>query len=1047
MTEFDPRVPALWADFERRLKALEASQQLSNSTVGDGDDDDALAVDEIVSDAAVSNDAISDMQDDIASAHDGVSQLDDVISASMAELDARFELAGVDLDVAREALEDSQQQISDAFDQQIDGLSGDVDTAITAAGGAASAASAAKTAADQAASAAATANSLATTAKSAADSANSAALAASGLAAAKGKVIVQVTAPSGSNADPANLWIDITADANGNPKNTPNRYNPSTSKWEPITDQKVLDAAAVAAAANTAAGQASAAAAAADTKAVNAQTTANTAVTNAATAQAAAVAAQSTADTAKTNAATAQTAANTANTAALTAAGIANGKGTVYAQVSAPAVVDPNGLWVDTDDGNKPYRGVDYGTAGSNLAVDPQARATANPANGTIGWGRSRWFGGGGGAGTQSNVSGATDGPVSGVTSYIRKAWTTASTSSGDTGFTLTGTNWAVTPGAALSIAAYLRASRAHGTSSLQIKWYKSDGTALTANGFDVAGPNVALPAATWARQTVSTTVPTGVAYAVVVADVDGAEVWSVGDTLDGTALLVRASATIGSYYDGSFLGSSWSGTPFASPSAYPGPAWVPVQDQAIVAAASAAGTAQTTADLAKTNAATAQAAADAAKTAAAAAQSTADTAKANAATAQTAADAANSQALSAAGIANGKGKVIYQVSAPTGANATTTNLWIRSSDNKPFTYDGTTWNAVTDKAATDAAAAAATAQQAATAAANAAAAAQATADGKPQILFSSTAGPSGTAPTGTIWFLWDSDKNVAGQWLQSGTLAAPVWTPQQIRSEVIANLDVAKLTVGSAAIADLVAQKIAAATGNFQTANVSNLFVTSGATMSQAVIDFLFANVVQAKKITAGMIDVGSLNGVTLTGTIVQTGTTGKRVVLGGNLLRFYDDNGLQSGRIEGFSNGAAGGILAISPDGDAQNGILVGTYALPQGGSANGFAPSLYVGQQYVNQVVDAGTGQAYVTLPGTKGTILANTNSNGEQTISHGLGRTPSWVIAQVYAPRTSAELTVRVSGRSTTGFTLAWYYNGAAWTGQASTTVGVHWMAVI
>ena len=250
------------------------------------------------------------------------------------------------------------------------------------------------------------------------------------------------------------------------------------------------------------------------------------------------------------------------------------------------------------------------------------------------------------------------------------------------------------------------------------------------------------------------------------------------------------------------------------------------------------------------------------AATAAQAAKEVADQANAAAGVAKTAADNANTAALQAAGIANGKGKVIYQASKPTGTNAAAGNLWIRTSDNTPWTYDtsASDWVQVTDKTATDAAATASAANQAAVAASNAAAAAQATADSKPLILFSSTAGPSGTAPTGTIWFLWDSAKNVAGQWLQEGTLAAPVWTPQQIRSEVIANLDVAKLTAGSAAIADLVARKIAASTANFQAANVSNLFVTSGATMSQAVIDFLFANVVQAKKIVAGMIDAGSL-------------------------------------------------------------------------------------------------------------------------------------------------------------------------------------------
>ena len=289
---------------------------------------------------------------------------------------------------------------------------------------------------------------------------------------------------------------------------------------------------------------------------------------------------------------------------------------------------------------------------------------------------------------------------------------------------------------------------------------------------------------------------------------------------------------------------------------------WEPVSDAQAVAAAQSA--------------ATAVAAAQAAK-------DVADQANAAAGVAKTTADNANTAALQAAGIANGKGKVIYQASKPSGTNAAAGNLWIRTSDNTPWAYDATIpdWVQVTDQTAKDAASAAVAAQQAATAAANAASAAQATADSKPLILFSSTAGPSGTAPTGSTWFLWDSAKNIAGQWLQSGTLANPVWTPQQIRSEVIANLDLGKLTAGSAAVADLVAQKIAASTANFQTVNVSNLFVTTGATLSQAVIDYLFANVVQAKKITAGMIDVDSLNGITLTGATLQTAPSGERVVI----------------------------------------------------------------------------------------------------------------------------------------------------------------------
>jgi len=372
---------------------------------------------------------------------------------------------------------------------------------------------------------------------------------------------------------------------------------------------------------------------------------------------------------------------------------------------------------------------------------------------------------------------------------------------------------------------------------------------------------------------------------------------------------------------------------------------WEPITDAQAVAAAQAAATAAAAAQAAKNVAAQASAAAGVAQ--------------------QTATDA-NTAALAAAGIANGKGKVIYQLSKPTGTNAAVGNLWIRSSDNTPWAYDTSKadWVQVTDKAATDAASAAAAANQAAVAASNAAKAAQATADSKPLILFSDSAGPSGTAPTGTIWFLWDTAKNVAGQWLQSGTLAAPVWTPQQIRSEVIANLDVAKLTAGSAAIAALVAQKIAAATANFQTVNVSNLFVASGATMSQAVIDYLFANVVQAKKITAGMIDVTTFNGVTLTGTVYRSAASGQRIEIQGTSMRVFDATGAQAGVISGDAGGLrlVGGISSNFYVGERATGTPYGPVGC--------YAPSIKIDVAFIgDRLFDQNGNQWWTSQNGLK------------------------------------------------------------------------------
>jgi len=556
-------------DVQRRVDRLESTAQLGNSTISG---EAALAVQAVVEEAAVTNDAMPIVQDDAADSNDGVVDLQDSLSTFDDDLDAQLEDARAQLDDARTDLELSQQDIEAAFGQTVDGLSDKVTTAIEAAGDA----------------------------KTEAEAASDAALAAAGLAASKGKTIVQVSAPTGANADPANLWINISTDSNGVPKNQPNRYNPDTAKWEPVTDAQAVAA----------------------------------------------------------------------------------------------------------------------------------AQAAANAA-------------------------------------------------------------------------------------------------------------------------------------------------------------------------------------------------------------------------------AAAQAAKD-----------VADQANAAAGVAKTAADNANTAALQAAGIANGKGKVIYQASKPTGANAAAGNLWIRTSDNTPWAYDASIpdWVQVTDQTAKDAAAAAVLAQQAATAASNAAAAAQATADGKPLILFSTTSAPSGTAPTGSIWFLWDSAKNIAGQWLQSGTLANPVWTPQQIRSEVIANLDVGKLTAGSAAIADLVAQKIAASTANFQTVNVSNLFVTSGATLTQAVIDFLFTNVVQAKKITAGMIDVSTLNGVTITGAILQTSASGKRVVLANNVLTFWGLNGtnaVPAGVLEGVPNGADRGMIQIRSSTDGTVSMLFGNVALPVSGSVNAYGDTAWIQDMYVTRLWDSGTG----------------------------------------------------------------------------------------
>lgn len=215
--------------------------------------------------------------------------------------------------------------------------------------------------------------------------------------------------------------------------------------------------------------------------------------------------------------------------------------------------------------------------------------------------------------------------------------------------------------------------------------------------------------------------------------------------------------------------------------------------------------------------AAAAQATADQASTAAGNAASKATAAQSTADQAKAAAGTADEAARAASGLASSKGEVIYQASAPTGARAAAQNLWIRTTDNKPHTWNGTAWTPVTDKAATDAAAAAATAQSAASAAqatanqakADAAAAAQSaldamtkagqaqtSADGKNRITRSvSPASQPGTAVGDTHFTM--STMGGGGVVTRQQRWDGSTWQDESLSHQVLASLDLGKATVG----------------------------------------------------------------------------------------------------------------------------------------------------------------------------------------------------------------------------------------------------------
>ena len=207
-------------------------------------------------------------------------------------------------------------------------------------------------------------------------------------------------------------------------------------------------------------------------------------------------------------------------------------------------------------------------------------------------------------------------------------------------------------------------------------------------------------------------------------------------------------------------------------------------------AAKSDAASAKSDASTAKTDAANAKATASNASSVATQAKATADSAAQSATDAARAAQKANTAAAAAAGVANGKADVLIQSTAPDTSMRKPTTLWIDTTGgaNTPKRWNGSTWMAVTDKAATDAANAAvkahaaaqtaqSTADKAQTTAANAASQAnqaqaaakkaQTTADGK-NLIYRGPDEPAhdGLKPgdmwwrTQKYWTRWKGEKN-----------------------------------------------------------------------------------------------------------------------------------------------------------------------------------------------------------------------------------------------------------------------------------------------
>lgn len=183
------------------------------------------------------------------------------------------------------------------------------------------------------------------------------------LAGGKGKVLVQATAPAVADRLAQNLWIDTTGNAN-----TPKRWNGTA--WEAVTDKVATDAAAAAQSAlSQLAGKA-------DASALQALSTTVSNQGNTLSSQGSSITElNNSLQTTNGNVATAQQAAQAA-------ASLAGSKGKVLYQSAAPAVADrqAENLWIDTTGAaNTPKRwnGSAWVAVTDKVATDAAAAAAS----------------------------------------------------------------------------------------------------------------------------------------------------------------------------------------------------------------------------------------------------------------------------------------------------------------------------------------------------------------------------------------------------------------------------------------------------------------------------------------------------------------------------------------------------------------------------------------------------------------------------------------------------------------------------------------------
>ena len=153
-------------------------------------------------------------------------------------------------------------------------------------------------------------------------------------------------------------------------------------------------------------------------------------------------------------------------------------------------------------------------------------------------------------------------------------------------------------------------------------------------------------------------------------------------------------------------------------------------------------------------------------------------------------------------------------------------------------------------------------------------------------------------------------------------------WERMKVTSEQISNLDVGKLTAGSASIAEVTARKIASDVGRFLEITTDQLTVTGNASFVNATAHHVWTEIVTAgagefEQIKAGMlaansvnasnIQVGAIDGQVITGSTIQTERGNNRgIKIDSTGIRAYTSNG----RGTSFEVDAATGRVKVLGD-----------------------------------------------------------------------------------------------------------------------------------